>query len=82
MAHLRTLLVSAAAIALTFGLQFPDPNLVGEPSPLPNVTVLAANDEQSGQPQAQTEENADESTKMGEETGTQTGNQPVPRERH
>jgi hypothetical protein len=77
MTHLRTLLVSAAAIALTFGLQFPDPKLRGEPSPLPNdgVMVLAANDEQ---PQAQTEENADESAKMGKESGTQTGNQPIP----
>jgi hypothetical protein len=80
MTHLRTLLVTAAAIALTFGLQFPDPKLRGEPSPLPNdgVMVLAANDEQSAQPQAQPEENADESAKMGKESGTQTGNQPVP----
>jgi len=46
MTHLRTLLVSSAAIALTFGLQFPDPKLIGEPSPLPidGVIVLAAND--------------------------------------
>ena len=80
MTHLKTLLVSAVAIALTFGLQFPDPKLIGAPSPLPNdgVAVLATNDEQSAQPQAQTEENADESAKMGKESGTQTGNQPVP----
>lgn len=67
MTHLRILLVSVAAIALTFGLQFPDPKLIGEPSPLPNdgVIVLAANDGQSAQPQAQTEESADEAAKMG-----------------
>ena len=66
MTHLRTLLVSVPAIALTFGLQFPDPKLIGEPSPLPNdgLIVLAANDEQSAQPQVQTEENADKSAKM------------------
>jgi hypothetical protein len=80
MTHLRILLVSVAAIALTFGLQFPDPEFIGEPSPLPNdgVVVLAATDGQSAQPQAQTEESADESAKMGKESGTHTGNQPVP----
>jgi hypothetical protein len=75
MTPLRTSFVCAAAVALTFGLQFPDPKLIGGPSPLPNedVMVFAAN-EQTGQPQAQAEDNADESAKMGEESGTQTGN--------
>ena len=75
MTYLRNSIVPAAAIALTFGLQFPDPQLLGEPAPLPNdgVMVLAANGEQSGQPQSQTEENA----KMGKESGTETGNLPV-----
>ena len=74
MTQLRALLVSTAAIALLFGLEFPDPKLNGEPSPLPNdhTMVLAADEGQSGQPPAQTEENVDESAKMGKESGTQT----------
>jgi hypothetical protein len=80
MTHLKALLVSAAAIALLFGLEFPDPKLIGEPSPLPNdhTMVLAANEGQSTQPQTQIEENSDESAKMGKEAGAQTGNQAVP----
>ena len=72
MTQRRMLFVSATAIALTFGLQFPDPKLIGGPSPLPNdgVMVLAANDEQSGQPQAQAEENADQSAKNAAESDT------------
>jgi hypothetical protein len=75
MTQLKALLVSAAGIALLFGLEFPDPKLIGEPSPLPNdhTMVLAANEGQNPQPQAQTEENADESAKMGQESGAQTG---------
>ena len=78
MRHLRALLVSATALALTFGLQFPDPKLRGESSPLPNdgVLVLAANDEQSAQPQVQTE-----SAKMGQHSGTQTGDKATVPER-
>ena len=67
MTQSRALFVSAAVIALLFGLEFPDPKLVGEPSPLPNdnTMVLAANEGQNSQPQAQTEENADESQRWG-----------------
>jgi len=80
MTPLRTWLTSAAVIALLFGLEFPDPKLSGEPSPLPNdhTMVLAANeglgDDQS---QAQTETGADESAKMGKDSGTQTGGEPT-----
>ena len=59
----RTWLASAAVIALLFGLEFPDPKLSGEPSPLPNdhTMVLAANEGLSDdQSQAQSEKNADE----------------------
>ena len=79
MTQFRGLLVITAAIALLFGLEFPDPKLSGEPSPLPNdhTMVLAADEGASGQPQAQTEENADESAKMGKESGTQTGGEPT-----
>lgn len=76
----KTWLASAAVIALLFGLEFPDPTLNGEPSPLPNdhTMVLAANEGLSDdQSQAQSEKNADESAKMGKESGTQTGGEPT-----
>jgi len=73
----RALLGSAAVIALLFGLEFPNPQLTGEPSPLPNdhMMALAANESPSGQAQVQSEENAAESAKMGKEPGTQSGDQ-------
>ena len=47
MTHSRAWLVSAAVIALVFGLRPPDPILVGEPSPLPNdYTFLSADQTQ------------------------------------
>ena len=65
---------SAAAIALLFGLEFPDPQLTGEPSPLPNdhTMVTAANEEPSDQTQVQSEVDANESAKMGKDPGAQT----------
>ena len=47
MVHSIALLLSTAVIALLFGLSPPDPNLSGEPSPLPNDHTLLA----AGQPQ-------------------------------
>jgi hypothetical protein len=55
----------AAVASLTFGLPWPDPQLAGGRAPFPqNYVVLAANEEQSSQPQTQTQESADESDKM------------------
>jgi hypothetical protein len=73
MTQSKGLLVSAAVIALLFGLEFPDPKLIGEPSPLPNNhTMILAAEGQNPKPQAQTEENADESAKMDQDAGAQT----------
>ena len=71
----RAWLVLAAVIALVFGLRPPDPNLIGEPLPLPNdYTFLAADETQSNEgSQVQSEENADQSAKMGEDSGIHTG---------
>jgi hypothetical protein len=79
MTHFRTTrfsawLASAAVMALLFGLEFPDSQLSGEPSPLPNdhTMVIAVNEAPSGQSQVQTDENANESARPGEESGAQT----------
>jgi hypothetical protein len=46
MTHSRTWLASAAAFALLFGLELPDPKLTGEHFPLPNdQTRVAAADQ-------------------------------------
>jgi hypothetical protein len=75
MTHSKASLLPAAVIALVFGLGPPDPNLTGESFPFPNDwTLLAADDTQATeQSQVQSEENADESAKMGEDSGTHTG---------
>jgi hypothetical protein len=67
-------MVSAAVASLTFGLAWPDPQLSGGRAPFPQDFVVLAADEPS-QTQAQAEENADESAKMGKEAGTHTDNQ-------
>ena len=74
MTHLNACL-SAAAAALLFGLNVPDPNLAGGRAPLPqDVTLLAANEtSDNDQRQGQTEENVDKSAKMGAESGTHSG---------
>jgi hypothetical protein len=51
-AHLRALFVPTAVIALVFGISPPDPDLTGEPAPVPfDHTLLVAdqspNNEQS-----------------------------------
>ena len=68
------LLITGVA-ALVFGLKVPDPNLAGVPSPYPHDrTLLAANESQgSGQTKVQPDNNADESAKMGKDSGTHTG---------
>jgi hypothetical protein len=49
MTHSRTWLASAAAFALLFGLELPDPKLTGEHFPLPNdQTTVAAADQGLG----------------------------------
>ena len=82
MTQLRAWLLSAAVIALVFGLELPDPKLTGEQSPLPNdYTLLSADQTQSNeQRQVQSEDNADESAKMGNDPGTHTGNEAPPSE--
>jgi hypothetical protein len=64
-----TWLASAAVIALLFGLEFPNPQLTGEPSPLPtdHTMVFAADEARDGQAQAQTEKKAGESVTKEEE---------------
>ena len=53
MAHSRALLLSTAVIALLFGLSPPDPNLTGEPLPLPYDHTLLAADQPQGNEQSQ-----------------------------
>jgi hypothetical protein len=82
MTHSRAWLSSAAVASLLFGLNFPDPNLAGGRAPLTQgFTVLAA-DETTGvdQRQVQSEENADESAKMGEKSETHSGDEGAARE--
>ena len=63
-----------AAVALTIGHVGYKPKLTGEGFPFPpTYTVLAADQTQSQQSQGQSEENADDSAKMGKESGTQAG---------
>jgi hypothetical protein len=58
MTQARAWLAPAAALALLFGLEYPNPDLSGEPSPLPNdhTMVLAANEAPNDEAQAQTED--------------------------
>jgi hypothetical protein len=60
-------------VALVFGLEVPDPNLAGVPSPYPRErTLFAANELQgNGQTQGQSDNNADEVATMGKESGAQ-----------
>lgn len=75
MTHSRAWLSSAAVASLLFGLNFPDPNLAGGRAPLPQDFTVVAADEAQGtdQRQVQSDENADESAKMGNESGTHSG---------
>jgi hypothetical protein len=78
MTHSKAWLSSAAVIGLVFGLNLPDPNLSGGRAPLLPLgfTLLAANETQAtDQGKIQSEENANESAKMGKETGTHSGDQ-------
>jgi hypothetical protein len=68
----RKFMLSATVASLTFGLAWPDPQLAGGRAPFPqDVWVLAAH-ESIHQDQAQSQESASESAKMGEDSGTQT----------
>jgi hypothetical protein len=58
MTHSRAWLSTAAVFALLFGLNFPDPNLTGEPSPLPYDWLAAGETQGKDQTQVQSEENA------------------------
>jgi hypothetical protein len=46
MTHSRTWLTSAAAFALLFGLELPDPKLTGDHFPLPNDQTRVAGADQ------------------------------------
>jgi hypothetical protein len=82
MTHLKAWLSSAAVAGLVFGLNLPDPNLAGGRAPLPqDITVVAADETQgTEQRQVQSDENADESAKMGKESGTHSGDEGTARE--
>jgi hypothetical protein len=74
MTEFSKLVLLAASASLTFGLPWPDPELAGGRAPFPqDYMVLTANDTPQ-QSQVQSEDNADESAKMGKQSGTQTGN--------
>ena len=78
MTHSKAWLSSAAVIGLVFGLNLPDPNLSGGRAPVPPLgfTLLAANETQADdQSKIQSEENADESAKMGKDSRTHSGDQ-------
>jgi len=50
MTHLRALFLPTAAIALVFGISPPDPDLTGEPLPVPfDHTLLAADQSPNSQ---------------------------------
>ena len=68
-------IVPAAVAALTIGHVGYKPKLTGEGFPFPpTYTVMAANETSDNQQsQAQSEEKADDSAKMGKESGTQAG---------
>ena len=76
----RTLLATAAVAAITFGVPGPDLKPTYEQSPLTTSYIVLAADEakdddtDTATNQAQSEENAVESAKMGEDAGTHTGN--------
>ena len=66
----------AAVAALTIGHVGYKPKLTGEGFPFPpTYTDLAAVQSQSQQSQVQSEGNADESAKLGKESGTQAGDE-------
>ena len=77
MTPLTKCMLSAAVVSLTFGLAWPDPQLAGGRAPFPQDYVVLAADENIHQDQAQSQENASESAKMGEDSGTQTGDEAV-----
>lgn len=82
MTHSKAWLSSAAFIGLVCGLNLADPNLAGGRAPLLRLgfTLPAANETQGNdQRQVQSDDDADEFAKMGNESGTQSGNQgPLP----
>lgn len=53
MAHLRALLLPTAVIALVFGISPPDPDLTGEPLPVPFDHTLLAADQTPSNEQSQ-----------------------------
>ena len=75
MTPLKIWIVPAAVAALTIGHVGYKPKLTGEGFPFPpTYTFLAANETSANQQsQAQSEENADNSAKMGKDSGTQAG---------
>jgi hypothetical protein len=78
MTQCRTWLASAAVIALLFGLDFPNPQLTGEPAPLPNDHTMVMAEASSSDQQAQSEENADKQSgaESGDGANTEKVDQP------
>jgi hypothetical protein len=71
MIEFSKLVLFAAVASLTFGVPWPDPELAGGRAPFPQDYVVLAADENIHQDQAQSQESASESAKMGEDSGTQ-----------
>jgi hypothetical protein len=79
MTHARASLASAAVFALLFGLEYPNPNLSGEPAPLPydRTMTLAANEAPNDQAQVQTEDKLGAQKDDGLEDDSQNNGQPA-----
>jgi hypothetical protein len=60
-------MLCAAVASLTFGLAWPDPELAGGRAPFPQDHMVLAADETTQQSEVQSEDNADESAKMGKD---------------
>jgi hypothetical protein len=75
MTESRKLFLCVASISLTFGLAWPDPQLAGGRAPFPQDYIVLTADESIHQNQAQSQQGASESAMMGEQSGTQSGDE-------
>jgi hypothetical protein len=60
-------MLCAAVASLTFGLAWPDPELAGGRAPFPQDYMVLTADETTQQSEVQSEDNAEESAKMGKD---------------